>query len=121
MMRSKFTPTRLPMIRLSLLALLATSLLVVGQEPTPAPNRPTATNDDPTEAAANRWIVKTECQMVLMPQAKALQILPALTSREESDAAWNDIEKAIATGEVKLVTALLGQCTEGKKVVSEAT
>lgn len=70
--------------------------------------------DDP------QWIITAECQMMIVPQKLALELLPDLSDDEKIDAAWERVQKLIAQGEIELLGKLLLKGDADKRMVAES-
>lgn len=101
-------------IRLSLLAVLAVTLVDVGFAKDPAEQKGGQTKTKP-------WNVRVEVLMVSMPQDKALSLLPDLRDQNKAEAAFTQILNLISLKEATLLGYPMVVTGSGQRAVSEVT
>jgi hypothetical protein len=81
----------------------------------------TATAQSPFDSEAqSQWTITSECQMVVLPQKAALNLLPALMDDERIDTAFATIQKMIESGEAELAANLIARSGNDGEAVAES-
>ncbi|RYD83851.1 MAG: hypothetical protein EOP84_07125 [Verrucomicrobiaceae bacterium] len=70
--------------------------------------------DDP------HWIITAECQMILVPQKLALELIPELSDDGKIDTSWERGQKLIVQGEIEVLGKLLLKGDADEKMVAES-
>jgi len=96
------------MMRRAILCLCFGLLLRVRGEAPPTP-----------PVISSPWVVTAECQMVTLPQKAALPLVAAFSDDDQSDAAYDKVQKLIESGEATLLADLTLKGGNGQTLISE--
>ena len=75
---------------------------------------------EPAGAAKARWMVLAECQMVVIPNKRALDVIEELNDPATVEKGWEKLKTQIAAGEAKVVGQMSTKTNAGQKATAES-
>jgi|GEM_PF-2247568 len=75
--------------------------------------------DAPKQKPDLEWTVTAECKMIVLPQKDALSLINEFNDDAKTEAAWEQVNKMVESGQAELVGNLISRGSEGSKLTAE--